>query len=350
MLGILYFDPNCQHNPSSHMLTHVPRFIEKFAQAILKSEWGSRSLALLYSLLKSTEHVLRGVYRFSQDAKFFLSADSIIGQKLMYETKVSTEPDTERENIETDSLEISRRFNELAILVKRKQDGSSFYFLDCLLEKTWYNLLHYAQKQRNKLESLGSMRRHQLHQLDLLIILIQRHTLQFRGGPQCIIPIDKKIPKINEGDLAFLDFGDVDLALDLWITQLEQSITESSKIHTRSRLLKTHRRQMIRLAHTSTQLAHKCLYALIANYRLKKLVLFFDRFFKNQDQSDVFTPFSLTKNTFRHLQPPKPLVKTTPAVVAALQSFARFMARYFIGRMPLFIYSPTNPDKMPSLI
>ena len=358
MLKLLYFDPCSKQNPSSHMIIYIPRFIEKFSQSLLKPEVNGESfnrtslLAIVYTVLNSTEVALKTIYKFTQDTKFFLNVDPILGQKSMIQlpTKpVVKESDKTNENIEPDSLEVSKKLIELSSLIKRKDECLSFDFMDFMLEKSWSNLSHYAHKHRGKLESLGSMRRRQVSELNMLIILIQRRIIKYQNTIHAPIHQKTSSIKMSKGDLAYLDLGDVDTAIDHWILELDEIIEASSKIISRTRVLKAQRRQITFFTYKSTNLAHKCLYSLIVNYRIKKLVLFINKYFKKTNLN-LFSPFDLSKDTFKHLQPPKPLAKSPHAIVAVIQSLARFMARYFISTMELFIYSPTNPAKMPSLL
>jgi hypothetical protein len=109
-IGALSFDPAAaKHNPNSHMLIYVPKFVEKFVQCLLKFE--CKKFSLVYTLLNVCESQLRHIYTFGQNEKFLLSTNVNLSNhqnvsKLNHKSKAAR-----REDIEDDSLEIKNNAN-----------------------------------------------------------------------------------------------------------------------------------------------------------------------------------------------------------------------------------------------
>jgi len=108
--------------------------------------------------------------------------------------------------------------------------------------------------------------------------------------------------------------------------------------------------QLSRAIHKSVKTAHKIFYACLANYRLRKLIQFVNLYLCLADQSASYSPFSLLECTFKSLRAGKPLPRIPVAILSVIKSLARFMALYFSGREPLYIYSVSNASAMPSLV
>lgn len=389
MLKLLNFDTASKHNPSSHMIIYLSRFVEKFIQSLLKfenvfvneSEYSiSRMnlLGLVYTLLNFVEDMLKSIYKFKQNDKFVITIDTVICQKSQDESKVLTlsrpkplvdQHDSEAnkvsdsEKIETDSLEKSHSKSsetpkQNLVLVKPNR-VQNFEFVELILQKCWNNLLHYAFKYRNTLEMLGSVRERQLNELDIFVILLERRLKKFPIANNMqttkYFPIHKqsKLFRINEADLVYLDHGDVDTAVELWLAQLNSLFEDINK---NSKQKKTPKLPC--LIYESIKIAHKIFYACLANYKLSKLLgminnLFMSEFskFNSQDsnESNPFCRCNLSTNTFKCIQPGKPLQKVQIAIVMLVKSLARFMAFYLTDKNPLFICSVNNPIVMPSL-
>ena len=88
-MKLLAFDPASKHNPNSHMVIYVARFVEKFVQCLLKNEKAFASgsfysvsrtnvLGLVYTLLSVCESELKSLYCFKQNHKFFLDTDKVV--------------------------------------------------------------------------------------------------------------------------------------------------------------------------------------------------------------------------------------------------------------------------------
>lgn len=157
LLHMLNFDPAASFNPASHMLIYIPRFVEKFMQSLIKFDFLDESkiarhvlLGLAYSLLSTCERVIKSIYHFKQDDRFFLQIDPVLAKKKPLELE--------------DSATEARKMNKVVD------------FVDCLLEKCWFNLLHYAFKFK-KMQGVGS-------ELDMLTILIQRRIEQFPSSAE----------------------------------------------------------------------------------------------------------------------------------------------------------------------
>ena len=100
-LKYLFFDPASKYNPNSHMIIYVPKFVEKFAQSLLKFEnvfvhesfySASRTnlFGLVYTLLNVCESQLKQVYSFKQDERFFLNINRVVVPKLVSQHDLNT--------------------------------------------------------------------------------------------------------------------------------------------------------------------------------------------------------------------------------------------------------------------
>ena len=361
MIKFLYFDPASSCNPNSHMFVYIGRFVEKFCQSLLKFEDVSASsgfgrtslLGLVYSLLNMCEILLKSIYSIRQDANFVLNIDSVLSQKIHMTS--STSPFIESETNEA-------KCDDLSVLVKSTTHERVFLF-DFLLEKTWSNLMHYSCKYRDKLKRVGVIRQSQLKSLDCLIILVERRMQSFPTNSNMrpfqhpsrqlnYLSIQKKSCKLklDKADLIYMDLGQVDEAIDLWILQLNELFDNITNMTSQKRVSRSKKYsqvpQLSFAIYKSIQIAHKIFYACLVNYRLKKLILFINSYFLNEQQS---SPFNLLDNTFKYLQPPKPLQQNQAAIISVIKSLARFMALYFTNK-PLLIYSVNNPLAMSSLI
>lgn len=171
------------------------------------------------------------------------------------------------------------------------------------------------------------------------------------------VPIHKKnqIFKINKADLIYLDLGNLDQAIEQWITQLKEIFIDIDNMSSKKRIARSrknsHFSQLSYGIYKSVKIAHKIFYACLANYRLKKLIQFINNFFEITDETqNSYSPFNLLDCTFKYLKHRKPLQKTHLAIVAIIKSLARFMALYFSNKEPLLIYSVNNPVAMNSLL
>jgi hypothetical protein len=200
MLRLLNFDPAAPYDPSSHMIVHVPRLVEKFVQSLVKfdgvvaqsgSEIGRAAedsssllnpgscvsrvklLGLVYSLLNTCEHIVSSVYKFKQNDKFFLEIDSILGQRKPAKTAAEDSDDQANGGRDEASKNIKPR------LLRRRTALDQVEFTHLLFEKCWFNLLHYAFKYRKTVGAMGTIRAKQIGDLDMLIILTQRRLQMF---------------------------------------------------------------------------------------------------------------------------------------------------------------------------
>ena len=359
MIKFLYFDPASSCNPNSHMFVYIGRFVEKFCQSLLKFEDVSSSsvltrtnlLALVYSLLNMCEILLKSIYSIRQDANFVLNIDSVLSQKINLTNMI----------VESETNDI--KSDDHSLLVKSTTHEQVFFF-DFLLEKTWSNLMHYSCKYRDKLKKVGVIRQSQLKSLDCLIILMERRMQTFPTNSNTrpfpnpsrqlnYLSIQKKSCKLklSKADLVYMDLGQVDEAIDLWILQLNELFDNITNITSQKRVSRSKKysqvSQLSFAIYSSIKVAHKIFYACLINYRLKKLIMFINSYFNSNDQQS--SPFNLLDNTFKYLQPPKPLQKNQAAIISVIKSLARFMALYFINK-PLLIYSVNNPLVMNSLL
>ena len=414
MLKFLYFDPASKHNPNSHVIIYVPRFVEKFMQSILKfdsllindskySKSKTNLLSLIFNLLNFSESLLKSIYKFRQADNFSLSVDSVLGQKedakpgIESSSGGSSKKKQPSAKVEPDSLNGTTTTVEdpnetrttRSVVADDEPSTSSLQsivdadknralsFVDLLFEKSWNNLMHYAKKQRKLLNSMGKNRERQLKELDMLIILVERRLESFPANINSNIVNDsllsnrlpdalqlklKKLKfdtiqkraqlfRINKADLVYLDLGNVELSIQLWTSQLESLFDQLDQLKLSIHQQPSSGAKLSHLIQKSVKIAHKILYACLVNYDLERLISIFNKHFEYE--SNGFSPFSLMANTFRHLRPPKPLKRTSLAVVCALKSLARFMALYFINnnlKKPLFVYSINNPQMMPNIM
>jgi hypothetical protein len=354
MLNLLNFDPASKYDPSSHMIIYLPGFIEKYIQSLVKFDkhFSNESIdrmnlfGLVFTLLNSCERLIKNIYRFSQNELFHLNTDPIFAQK----SEIKNHDDEEDENS-------SPRY------LANRTSHEQVSFTDILLEKSWHNLLHYSFKFRKTLESLGTLRDKQLTELDMLIILIERRIQQFpTNSLNIIIESQKKLipklqtinerqkSKINKADFIYLDLGDVEAAIDLWLAQLNFLFDQ---FNNKSRVKEPF--SLSCLIKKSVVLIHKIFYACVANFKLEKFLdIMTDYFEKNQDYfSNFYSPFNLLDSTdslFKSLEPPKPLPKEQLALVIVLKSLARFMAIYLFNiDESISINSINNPVPMKTL-
>lgn len=264
--------------------------------------------------------------------------------------------------MESDSLEKPNE-NRIRILIKQNEPFP-IEFNDLLFEKCWLNLMHYATKYRANLESFGSMRDKQIKDLDLFMILLERRIQKFPNQNQLSLNFIQKrsqLFKVNKADLIYLDFGNCEAAIEDWIKQLKSlfELIDSDKSKKRRALTlakSNSSSHYSKLVYKSIKIALKIFYACLANYKLKKLVEIVNSFFGADLKSELdtfispYSPFNLNSNTFKHLQPPKPIQRTQIAIICLIKSLARFMALYLSSKKPLLIYSVNNPIMMPSLI
>ncbi len=334
MLKLLYFDPSCKYNPNSHMLVYISRFIEKFQQILLKSDYQNDSsayisknnlLGLSYTLLNVCESIIKSIYNHNnQDERFLIKTDSVLANQI-----------DETNNINNDGN-----------LLVTKKKFNRFNFNDYILENSWLNLMHYAKKYRKTLEMMGTIREKQLHDIDMLIILVQRRMEKFPrsilSNSKCLkyLTIDhsKQIFKVNMADLIYLDYGNMDAALDGWLNQLKSLFNQIDQESNDSKNLASS-------IHKSIKITHKIFYACLANYKLEKLVEIINL---------NLTPVNLNELTnFKNLQQPKPLQKIPIAIVSLLKSLGRFIALYLIDNKhhkSIYIYSIHSPKIMPNII
>ena len=192
MLTLLNFDSAAQYDPSSHMIIYLPKFVEKFVQSLIKFEniflhtdetaaltptasvTRMSILGLVYSLLGTCEKTIKAIYKFKLNEKFFMQTDPILAQKASI-----TESSADARNAEESKVSTLTKIPNKVNFLVRNNTVDQVDFADLLLEKCWFNLLHYAFKYRATLGMLGSIRDKQLNELDMLIILIERRIHQF---------------------------------------------------------------------------------------------------------------------------------------------------------------------------
>jgi hypothetical protein len=348
MLRHMRFDP-CSGSGDSNtsMLMYACRFVENFAQVMLKDETlfctfpRLALLQLFYALLSNSERLLSFMYSLKQTDSFRIELDDLLSRR------------QEILNVFGEHKSNSTLVDLLTSTSKPKSVG----FVALMLEKCWHNLLHYCGKQRRRLDELGSMRRKHAHQLDMLIVLVERHIQT--TYPQ-LTQRHINLHKPNKADLIWLGMGmggqtSGDDACGQWLAQLNKLLkqtTNASNNSSNNKNINNGERQT-RLAFASVSLAHKILYACLADYDVRRFLRLFNQYFEaafNSSTSTIYTPFDLTHNTFERMRPPRPMLKTHVAIVSVLRSLARFMAAYLMNRTPLFVYSISRPTPMPSIL
>lgn len=401
MLKFLFFDPASRFNPNSHMIIYVPRFVEKFLQSLLKfdntfvgnsayAQSRTKLFHLIYSLLNTCETLIKNIYKFKQNDSFFLNSDPILSQKQLlpvvkHQKTVKIEnPDTSQQantnsegnkdnkiesvTVETDSLDVAgeKEISIESVLLTKKNKPLLVDFGDFIFEKSWINLKHYVFKYRDTLDGFGKLRQKQIKDLDLFILLLER---RLNSLPALVRPIPvttemnkfenikftsiikrKRLFKINKADLIYLNYGNLDAALDEWLTQLSYifediNSTNSSNVHS--------------LVQKSIKISHKIFYACLGSYKISKLINIINKYFINEqygnddsntDSNSRYSPFNMVLSTFKYMQPYKPLVSAQISIICLLKSLARFMALYLTNSEQLFICSIQNPVIMPSII
>ena len=99
-------------------------------------------------------------------------------------------------------------------------------------------------------------------------------------------PIHKRTQlfKLNKADLIYLDLANVDAAIDQWLLQLNDLFHTIKNLalpmQRATRSTKSAQTSLVSYSiHKSIKIAHKILYACLANYRLKKLIRFINSHF-----------------------------------------------------------------------
>ena len=343
-----------------HMFIHIPKILNTIIDNLFKNETQFKSLdrtqifQTVFVFLGLIRSFLCDIYKFNVNEQLFVNIDQVIEQ-----AKVCRVPQ------KLFTVELSNK--KLAIINRNDTIHEEFNFdqqfapmghqkanennssVDYIMEFGWKALLKYTTRFHKKLSLIKAKNfiiKSKISSLGYLLILIERNLKSYN---QIYSINNGPLMKLNSGDELYYN-GNLDAALSAWKTEL-------------NKLLLSDRHQ-----HKCLKIAHKIFYSCISNYELKKFILILNDYLVNNlatnsstivgdesEYSDVtyneqMTRLNLNLNTFTKLDPPKSLYISHPAIIYLLESFARFMALYFMNKTKLIIYTVNNPSLMPNII
>jgi hypothetical protein len=161
---------------------------------------------------------------------------------------------------------------------------------------------------------------------------------------------------MNKADIIYLEMGDVDTAISLWLAQLQFLCDQIDRSYNRKRVVVNKKAEnslnLSRLVRKSIEIGLKIFYACLANFKLDKLLAILNSFFTASNKTCLFSLFSLAPScVFRTLEPPKPLPRTSISILYIIKSLVRFMAIYLTNQADsISICSINNPRPMPNLM
>jgi hypothetical protein len=161
---------------------------------------------------------------------------------------------------------------------------------------------------------------------------------------------------MNKADIIYLEMGDVDTAISLWMAQLQFLCDQIDRGYSRKRVVVNRKAEnslnLSRLVRKSIEVGLKIFYACLANLKLEKLLAILNSFFASTNKTNLFSLFNLTPTcVFKTLEPPKPLPRVSISIIYMIKSLVRFMAIYLTDQAAsISICSISSPRPMPSLV